>query len=714
MRINRVRINNFSSYEGINELDFLNIDERKNIILIGGKNGAGKTSLFTAIKIALYGPLAFGYVGANSHYVARIKEYINSKAFQNDKVESEVNISISFKVERRIKEYEITRRWNYTKQKLVEQYFVICDGKVLDEHEVCYFQNYLQGIVPPDLFEFFLFDGEEVGNIFSTANYNTYVKNAIFTLCGMDVFEIIRKYTSGYVDKTSVEEETLLYKEYEEIKKEVDCLQKSKTDLETEIEILKRSFEEVEIELSELETLFIKEGGIIREEREKLESAYAKAEKEKVEAVTKIKLFVEGLMPFVILQGFVNPISNQLEFEGKGEIYSYIQNKLEKDELSKVLQESGDDGLAEKVLDFVLTKFRPIGYTNDSDIIFDLSKEETARVNGLISSIVDFDKEEMIKTVDRRIAAAKKTNEINKKLKNAMCEDDARVYATKENELLRSKEDILKSLQGKQKALGTCEEAISIKSVIRDKTLQNLKTNAQNKHVYELSNDISAIMKTLLKTKTMSMKSRLEELIVENLQKIYRKNNLITYIEIDDDFQFNLYQDAQYSEEELNYLIRNLGSSDFVAQIGAKGEKKLLKEYGVEKVSSLKAILRSQQSGKKIDLYKRIELSRLSKGERQIFILSLYWAIILLSGQDIPFIIDTPYARIDANHRKEISEKFFPNISKQVIILSTDEEINEEYYNIIKPYVAKEYMLINDKNQNRTTIENHYFFEVKE
>ena len=84
----------------------------------------------------------------------------------------------------------------------------------------------------------------------------------------------------------------------------------------------------------------------------------------------------------------------------------------------------------------------------------------------------------------------------------------------------------------------------------------------------------------------------------------------------------------------------------------------------------------------------------------------------ILSDQDIPFIIDTPYARIDASHRKEISEKFFPNISKQVIILSTDEEINEEYYKILKPYIAREYMLVNDENQNRTSIENRYFFEV--
>lgn len=89
------------------------------------------------------------------------------------------------------------------------------------------------------------------------------------------------------------------------------------------------------------------------------------------------------------------------------------------------------------------------------------------------------------------------------------------------------------------------------------------------------------------------------------------------------------------------------------------------------------------------------------------------WAVIELSGQDIPFIIDTPYARIDANHRKEISEKFFPSISRQVIILSTDEEINEEYYQIIKPYIGKEFLLVNDENQNRTSVEQHYFFEER-
>lgn len=712
MKINKVKLYNFSSYEGNNEFDFEVADKKKNIILIGGKNGAGKTSLFTAIKVALYGPLAYGYVGVNSHYISKIKDLINSKAFQQETVESEVQITLELKTEREIKNYIITRKWNYIDQKLTEEYLVEKDGVRLDEQKLSYFENYLQSIIPPDLFEFFLFDGEEVGNIFSTSAYNTYVRNAVFTLCGLDVFEIIRKYTCSYVSKNNSNEDNNTFEEYECAKKEIESMESQKEHLEIDVSELTKKLEDVELQLIELETAFKNAGGISRKEKKQLDDEYSQAEKIKTETLTNIKIFVEGLMPFYILKDFADPIMTQLDLEEKGEIFYYVQSKLKRNAIEELLKDDVSDEKIDKLIEHLLDTFKPRGFYDGMKMMFDLSKEDIGRVNGIVSALEDFDAKMMIETVKRRKEASDRVAEIKRILKNSMCEEDVNAFAQKENEILKQRDNLTRQVFETQHKLENINRELQIKVQVRDKAVQTLKSNAQNKHVYELSAGISTMMEQFLEKKTCSIRNHLEKAIVQKLKTIYRKNNLITHIEIGKNFDFNLYQNETYSGKELLTLYRNFGNSEFTNLIGAKGERKLIKLLKLSSLSELKKFSEDDIHNEQIHLYKKIELGRLSKGERQIFILALYWAIIEISGQNIPFVIDTPYARIDANHRREISEKFFPNISDQVIILSTDEEINEEYYKIVKPYVSKEYLLVNDENENRTSIEKHYFFEV--
>ena len=714
MKINKIKLYNFSSYEGENIIDFSIIDNKKNIILIGGKNGAGKTSLFTAIKVALYGPLAYGYVGANSYYISRIKGLINSKAFQQDKVEAGVQITVSLKMQGEIKEYVITRKWYYLKQKLYENYYVENEKGKLSEQELSYFQNYLQSIVPPDLFEFFLFDGEEVGKIFATSSYNTYVKNAVFTLCGMDVFEILRKYTNGYVAKSLHEDDKKLHIEYDEVKSEVERLEIRKQGLLGDIDEVQTVLKDLEIQLIELETAFKNAGGINKKEREILEAQYKEAEIKKSESSAKIKLFVEGMMPFLIIKGMTSTLSNQLEIEEKSSIYNYLSNTVKERDIEKLLKEYGiiNPDMASDLLKLLLDKFASSDNHGSDEILFDLSKSEMSYVNGMISNIDNFDIEDMIKTVKIRLGTSEITANINRRLRSAMRDEDAVKFAEKENRILKRRENSIKKLYELQKNYDKIINDLEIQTQIKNQIYQRIKDSAQNQNVYRLSAGMSKIMEELLNQKTILLRNRLEALIVQNLKCIYRKNNLITHVEITDDFQFNLYQDETYTEKEIISLMKNLGSVEFENLIGNRGVGQLIAIYGEKNINSIQKLLETKNNNQKINLFKKIELNKLSKGERQISILSLYWAIIILSDQDIPFIIDTPYARIDASHRKEISEKFFPNISKQVIILSTDEEINEEYYKILKPYIAREYMLVNDENQNRTSIENRYFFEV--
>lgn len=708
MKINKILLYNFNSFEGENEFDFTNRDD-KNIILIGGKNGAGKTSLFTAIKIALYGPLTFGYVGINPHYIAKIKDCINSKAFQTDKVEAKVQLTISLMIERELKEYEITREWDYSSQKLIENFTICEDGRALNSQELSYFQNYLQGMIPPDLFEFFLFDGEAVGSLFSTSTYNKYVRNAVYTLCGLDIFELIRKYTSGYVGKSENENEKKYVEEYEKLKDEVEFLESAKKVIDQRIEEEQKEIDQVETEIIELETAFKNAGGITEKERNRLVKEFEEAEHVKTESLIKIKLFMEGLMPFYIVKDFNESIMKQINAEEKMAIYQYIEQKLNKEELIMAMKEKPSSQSIDELLDVILSQFRPADGTDIKVSLFDLSKEETGRVNAMITSLDSLDTEDMISAIHARKDSFDRTTEINRILKSSMTEEEAAGFAEKENGLLRRKEDITKRLYEDKSRTDEMSGQIAALIPQRDRAKQIMLDNIQSRHVFELSNGLAAIMDALLAKKSVLIKHNLEELIVANLKRIYRKNNLITHIEIGDDFQLNLYQDAAYSSMELLHLLKNLGKGGFSLAIGEVGKQRLFQEYGVKSIHSLTDALKNGTKDK-IQLFKNIHLNRLSKGERQIFILSLYWAIIELSGKDIPFVIDTPYARIDANHREEISREFFPRISKQVVILSTDEEINEKYYKLLKPYIAREYLLINDENQNKTSVENRYFF----
>lgn len=108
---------------------------------------------------------------------------------------------------------------------------------------------------------------------------------------------------------------------------------------------------------------------------------------------------------------------------------------------------------------------------------------------------------------------------------------------------------------------------------------------------------------------------------------------------------------------------------------------------------------------------KIVDLDRLSAGEKQLLSVSLLWGLAQTSGRRLPAIIDTPLGRLDTTHRTHLVERYFPQASHQVLLLSTDEEINEKYYRMIEPYVSQAYRLEYDEPKQTTTITPGYFWE---
>ena len=102
----------------------------------------------------------------------------------------------------------------------------------------------------------------------------------------------------------------------------------------------------------------------------------------------------------------------------------------------------------------------------------------------------------------------------------------------------------------------------------------------------------------------------------------------------------------------------------------------------------------------------------LSAGEKQLMVIALLWALAICSKKRLPVIIDTPLSRLDSVHRQALIENYFPNASDQTIILSTDSEIDEKYYEMMADNIDDEFTLVYDDASKSTSIKKGYFAQV--
>jgi DNA sulfur modification protein DndD len=110
------------------------------------------------------------------------------------------------------------------------------------------------------------------------------------------------------------------------------------------------------------------------------------------------------------------------------------------------------------------------------------------------------------------------------------------------------------------------------------------------------------------------------------------------------------------TRNSLENIIAKIGINGLVNHLGDRCILKLKELLNVSKEEEIDKALK-QYNEQLISLPTKVDINSLSKGEQQIYIMSLYWALVKVSKYEIPFIIDTPYARIDSMHRENITPK---------------------------------------------------------
>ena len=693
MRIDKIILNNFGSYEGETVFD-THSESGKNIVLIGGKNGAGKTTLFTAMRVCLYGYMSMGYKNQNAYYTRAITKLINNNAKMSKPAYAHVAMGISLSNGQELDHYEIFRGWTL-QDTLTETLRITKNGRALTTEEVADFEKYLLSLIPPELFNLYFFDGEKIADFFMNEGSNTRIKEAFLTLCGYDTFDIMRRNFKriSSSDGTGAEALDAYWEARQSVKQERLCSQ----ELQNELSDCMDQLAQCDADLNALEKDYAQKGGISQEDWNQKLFAIREEEKKREAWNAMLRKWANDMVPFLMIRNQVEALKTHISKENDSQKYSSFCQVLELPEVKELVGEQSD-----KIRDIA---YRHLGGT--AEMILDLSLEESAAVLGQIGAILSFDPQKIPKykrAIQKSLALTTKLHqELDRSNVLAVQEymQQRALLFEKKSELLDQRVILEQNLARQNEKLHQAEQTLA-------KTQTKLEAEIKKASINDISAKAIIMLDKLQKILYRQQIERVEKAFKKEISALMRKSRLIDDIKIDEEFRIRLYRQEEVKTSRLMEAIQANSEDHLYATIGQRAVEELQKLAGGD---SAEALLRycEKTAAEEISLPVLVDQSSLSNGEKQIFIMALYHALVQLGRHEIPFIIDTPFARIDTEHRMNISKYFFSKLNGQVFILSTNEEINSTHVQILQDKIAATYMLENSDNKKTVIVQDSYF-----
>lgn len=696
MRIDRIALYNFGSYEGETEFD-TNSASGRNIVLIGGKNGAGKTTLFTAMRVCLYGYMSMGYKNQGAYYFRAIKKLINNQAKRSKPAAAHVEMQISLSNGHGLDQYLLRRSW-VLNDSVEENFSLKKNGITLSAEEIADFEKYLLSLIPPELFNLYFFDGEKIADFFMEEGGNARIKDAFLTLCGYDTFEIMRRNFKRI--SSSLNASSTALDEYLEAKQAVTTAQEAyQAALSAQVEC-SDAFDACEAELLAIEKDYSKSGGITQDEWNQKLFALKEEEKKREKWNALLKKWANDLVPFLMVSPQILAIKEQISKENDAQKVHNFCEILETPEIQSILGAN-----SESLKRIALEK-----YGNNSPQILALSLEQTSVVLTQVNRVLSFD----VSKIAKCKAAIKNSLALTVKLREELEKSNVsyvQEYMNKKDALLDKKAQLLNQRAECELQVIRTQESLQQAEVILARAQTKLEAELKNTSIKNISANAIVMLDKLQKILYRQQIEKVKAFFKEEVNRLMRKTNFIDDIEIDDDFSIRLYRYDFIDTDVLANAIMNNTEEQLIALFG-EAALNTLKTQAESSVPLVLVQYCNSYPKKTIPLPVEIDKTSFSNGEKQIFIMALYHSLIQLGRHEIPFIIDTPFARIDTEHRHNIAKYFFNELNGQVFILSTNEEISTSHVAIMKERIAATYILENSDNKKTVAVRNSYFEEV--
>jgi len=629
------------------------------VVLIGGQNGRGKTTLLDAIHYALYGRNARLAKRGDLSWEDFLKGLIHRHAPKDEG--AAITLQLRFHAEGSERHLKVQREWKTKVGKIKETLTVWMDGKLAPEVAEEW-TEFVENLIPSRIAHLFLFDGEQIAALADPDKSREILRTGIYGLLGADLLDRLDKDLLAlgrrYRLEAAPEEKT---KEVERL--QADCLEAKRvvSDLEAVLGSLQEEVAKLHDQRDCLQSEIQSQGGHLLERRNGLEQEERHLQVQIAEAEDEIRRLQGGLLPLVGVRELLEEIGHQA---AKEQVLRGGQQWLERittrdHELLRDMQVGQLPAPLLERLETWLEKDREV-LTADlqgTEVIYDFSPEGHTQLQHLLHGGLQ-ETSAQFEVVRHRLTGHR--NELEKVQQNlARIPDPEAVSHLLETRVqLDRKIGALEfELQSKEKEKTEADgqltrlerQLVKEHAELECTRIEGALQRRNLEHLERAKNTVRAFRDTLIVRDI----HRIEMEILRSAQALYSKKNLVSRVSIDPaTFQITIFD--------------SIGEAFSVHQLSA--------------------------------------------GERQILAISILWGLSSASGKSLPIVIDTPLGRLDHTHRENLVVSYFHRASHQVVLLSTEEEITPAFYQRLSPWVGRVCSLVYDEESQSSHFEPGRFF----
>ncbi len=650
-------LENFGSYYGRNSITLVpeNIENSPPIVLFGGMNGGGKTTLIDAIRLALYGQRAQCSTRGNLGYMEFLNQCVNRETIPDDI--TKVELLFEHLTPEGWQELRIVRAWTKNPKEGKEKLAIYENEWSKDEALASTWDEYIEALFPLGISNLFLFDGEQVKELAELDEPPAAAIEAIEALLGLELAEKLRIDLDILVSRKRKESADISQlKKIEDIEAKLREHQQTEIEIEEQLQIIQNNLYLARDKKKEADDRFQIEGGKIAAEKSKLDSEKRYIEQEIDKLRQDLRFSSAHYLPLLLVSPLLERAKEQAEKELQFAEAEIIKNAIERrdDRLLAYLNELKLDlDRLDKIKWFLQEQERELNITEepwlaagkeDLESLVNLTKnifpDLKQNTEEILTKLEQLEKE--IDNLDRQLAVAASPEAYNRLEK-----ERERLHQAESNALIAYEE-----IKRKHRDIDRIVKQTQHELEHYGKKTIDLKNTKQ------LVDSVTKVKETLTLFKerlTLKKLNRLEVEVTECFRYLLHKSDLVNRVVI----ATNTYSLSLYDTQG-----------------------------------------------------KLIPKNRLSAGEKQLLAIAFLWGLARVSGKNLPIAIDTPLGRLDSSHRHNLVERYFPAASHQVILLSTDTEIGKTEIEMLRfqESIAIEYLLKYESETKRTTIERGYFW----